>query len=167
MKQPTSMRDPKFLDHVCRLKKAIYRLKQAPGASYDALGFFLVGLDFATSCPDMSLFIMQRPNVTVYFLIYVNDLIITGSDAALVYRIITILDATFSTKDLGSLSFFFGVEVSPTLTGLLLSQRKYVVDLLAKYNMLSFKPVPTPLAVGTSLSERDGTHSQMLYYFVR
>ena len=51
---------------------------------------------------------------------------------------------------------FCGVEVLPTSTGLLLSQRKYVVDLLGKHNMLSSKPVPTPLVVGSSLSACDG-----------
>ena len=40
--------------------------------------------------------------------------------------------------------------------GLLLSQQKYVIDLLRKHNMLGSKPVSTPLAVDTSLTAHDG-----------
>ena len=157
MQQPQGMKDPTFPTHVCCLKKAIYGLKQAPRAWYDALRTFLLRLGFVTSRADTSLFILRRHSCTVYFLVYVNDLIITGSDASVVSGIIRQLNSTFSTKDLGSLSFFCGVEVLPTSMGLLLSQRKYVVDLLARHNILASKPVPTPLAVGTPLTAHDGT----------
>ena len=74
----------------------------------------------------------------------------------LILYIIRQLDSKFSTKDLGILSYFCGVEVLPTSSGLLLSQQKYVIDLLSKHNMLSSKPVSTPLTVGTSLTANDG-----------
>ena len=67
------------------------------------------------------------------------------------------LDSKFSTKDLNALSYFCGVEVLATSTGLLLSQQKYVIDLLSKHNMLHSKPVSTPLVVGTSFIAKDGT----------
>ena len=57
------------------------------------------------------------------------------------------------------LYFLCGVEVFVTLTGLLLSQQKYVIDLLSKHNMLDSKPVSTPLIVGTSLIAIDGIAS--------
>ena len=91
------------------------------------------------------------------FLVYVDDLIITSSDPSLVDNIIRQLDSKFSTKNLGVLSFFCGVEVLTTSTGLLLSQQKYVIDLLGKHNMLDSKPVSTSLVVGTSLTAIDGT----------
>ena len=84
-------------------------------------------------------------------------LIITGSDPSLVDTIIRQLDSTFSTKDLRPLSYFCGVEVLATSSGLLLSQQKYVIDLLSKHNMLDSKHVSTPLSVGTSLTTNDGT----------
>ena len=54
------------------------------------------------------------------------------------------------------LSYYCGVEVFPTSTGLLLSQQKYVIDFLTKHNMLDSKPIFTSLAVGTSLTNNDG-----------
>ena len=91
----------------------------------------------------------------IYVLVYVDDLIVTGSDPLAVAQVIRQLNATFSTKDLGSLSFFCGVQVIPTYERVLLSQHKYVVDLQQKHNMLDSKPVSTPLAVGTRLTLHD------------
>ena len=52
---------------------------------------------------------------------------------------------------------YCGVEALATSTGLLLSQQKYVIDLLSKHNMLDSKHVSPPLEVGTSLTAHDGT----------
>ena len=54
------------------------------------------------------------------------------------------------------LSFFYEVEVFATPTGLLLSQQKYVIDLLRKHNMLGSKPISTPLVVCTSMTAKEG-----------
>ena len=83
---------------------------------------------------------------------YVDDLIITSNDDLVVTHIITRLDSNFSTKDLGVLSFFCGVEVIRDTNGLFLTEQKYIVNLLTKHNMLDSKPVSTPLAMGTSLT---------------
>lgn len=61
------------------------------------------------------------------------------------------LGSRFSLKDLGPLSYFLGVEVHPTPTGLFLNQHKYTHDLLALANMLEAKPVSTPMDSNTSL----------------
>ena len=92
----------------------------------------------------------------LYFLVYADYLIITGSDPSLVDTIIWKLDSKFSTNDLGVLSFFYGVEVLATPTGLLLSQQNYVIDFLSKHHMLGSKPVSTSLAIGTALTDKDG-----------
>ena len=151
------MRNADYSHHVYRLHKAIYGLKQAPRAWYQELRTFLLSLGFVTFCIDLFLFVYSRGNALIYFLVYVNDLIITGSDLSLVDTIIQQLDSEFSTYDLRVLSFFHGVEVLATPTGLLLSQQKYVINLLSKHNMLGSVPVSTPLVVGTSLTAKDGT----------
>ena len=67
------------------------------------------------------------------------------------------IDSKFSTKNLGVLSFFRGVEVLATSTGLLSSQQKYIIDLMSKHNMLDSKSVSTLIVVSTSLTATDGT----------
>ena len=120
---------------------------------------FLLSLGFVTSRVDSSLFVYSCDIVLIYFLIYVDDLIIIGSDPLLVDTIIWQLDSKFSTEDLRPLYYFCGVKVLATSLGFLLSQQKYVIDLLSKHNVLGSNPVSTPHAVGTSLTTNDGTMS--------
>ena len=114
-------------------------------------------LGFVTSRANSSLFVYSHGNALLYFLVYVDDLIITRSDPSLVDTIIRQLDFNFSTKDLGVHSFFYGVEVLVTSMGLILSQPNYAIDLLSKHNMLGSNHVSTQLIVGTSLTAKDGT----------
>ena len=117
---------------------------------------FLLSLGFVTFREDSSLFVYSCGNALFYFLVYVDDVIITSSDPSLIDNIIRQLDSKFSTKDLGVLSYFCGVEVLPTSMSLFLSQQKYVIDLLSKQNMLDSKSVSTWLVVDTSLTTNDG-----------
>jgi hypothetical protein len=91
--------------------------------------------------------------------VYVDDLVITGNDPIFVSSIINQLSHRFSVKDMGQLHFFLGMEVIPTTTSLLLSQHKYIRDLLTKLNMHGTKEVTTPLSTTTVLKLLDGTSS--------
>jgi len=145
MLQPPGFVDKTFPDHICRLKKALYGLKQAPRAWYTELRIFLLSLGFVNSTVDASLFIHRKPGVTLYLLVYVDDIIVTGSSPAEVSTLIATLVARFSLKDLGCLNYFLGVEVIPSTPGIFLSQRKYITDLLHKSGMADTKPTSTPL----------------------
>ncbi|CAL8167648.1 unnamed protein product [Prunus armeniaca] len=56
-------------------------------------------------------------------------------------------------KDLGDLKYFFGIEVARSKTGIFLSQRKYVMDLLTETGMLGCKPADTPIEMNHKLCE--------------
>ena len=79
MKQPPGFEsnDAPFL--VCKLDKAIYGLKQAPRAWYSRLSVKLIELGFKSSKSDTSLFIYQKNGITIFMLIYVDDIIVTSS----------------------------------------------------------------------------------------
>lgn len=68
-------------------------------------------------------------------LVYVDDLLLTGSSSQLVTQVVTQLSSSFALKDLGSLHFFLGIEAISTPQGLVLSQHKYATDLLVKAGM--------------------------------
>ena len=116
---------------------------------------FFLFLGFVISRADSSLFVYSHNIVLLYFLVYVGDLIITGSGPSLVDNTIQQLDSKFSTKDLRVLSHFCGVEVLPTSMGLLLSQQKHVIYFLSTHNMLDSKPTSTLPVMGTSLTTTD------------
>src|ERR1044072_661392 len=92
-----------------------------------------------------------------FVLVYVDDIILTGNSDVLVQRIITQLDEKFSLKQLGSLSYFLGIEVQSTSQGcLLLTQQKYVRDLLAKAKMEDCRAISTPMVSTSRLSKSQG-----------
>uniref|UniRef100_A0A2N9HMQ9 Reverse transcriptase Ty1/copia-type domain-containing protein n=1 Tax=Fagus sylvatica TaxID=28930 RepID=A0A2N9HMQ9_FAGSY len=160
MTQPPGYHHPSYPHHVCKLQKALYGLKQAPRAWFSRLSTRLIALGFHGSRSDSSLFIFKDSDVTMYVLIYVDDImddiIITCSKPSEIDALLHSLNADFAVKDLGNLNFFLGVEVIPNSHGAMLSQQRYILDLLTRTKMIDAKPVTTPMASSTSLTAFDG-----------
>ena len=159
MLQPPGFKDSNKPGHVCQLRKAIYGLKQAPRAWYSALKNAILHFGFKNSHADSSLFIFQHESIVCYFLVYMDDLVITGNNSDFVNSIVKQLGCKFSLKDMGSLHYFLGMEVIPIPRGLFLSQHKYIRDLLSNTNMLGAKEVCSPLSTSTPLKLNDDTTS--------
>ncbi|XP_068649607.1 uncharacterized mitochondrial protein AtMg00810-like [Aristolochia californica] len=113
---------------------------------------FLTHLGFYCSRADTSLFVFHRHSYIIYLLLYVDDIIITGNNSSLLDSFTCKLHSEFATKDLGSLSYFLGLEVTPTTDGLFLSQLKYAHDILARAQLLDSKHIHTPMVVSQHLS---------------
>ena len=139
--------DPARPDHLCRLFKALYGLKQAPRAWHARLGSVLRALGFIPSTADTSLFLLQRPEVTMYLLVYVDDIILISSSDVVADRLVAALSGDFAVKDLGALHFFLGLEVSRSSAGVTLTQKKYALDLLRRAGMLKCKLATTTMSV--------------------
>ncbi|RVW18491.1 Retrovirus-related Pol polyprotein from transposon RE1 [Vitis vinifera] len=56
-----------------------------------------------------------------------------------------VLSEEFEVKDLGNLKYFLGMEVARSRKGIVVSQRKYILDLLKETGMLGCKPIDTPM----------------------
>ncbi|XP_019080347.1 uncharacterized mitochondrial protein AtMg00810-like [Vitis vinifera] len=152
MEQPPGYTDPQFPQHVCRLKRALYGLKQAPRAWFHHFSSFLLKLGFLSNHVDSSLFVYHFSVGTVYLLLYVDDMVITGSNSSMVQTLITRLSKEFSMKNLGELHYFLSVEVQVNEKGLFFSQTKDALDLLQYASMIDAKPISTPCVVGQHLS---------------
>ncbi|KAL0411654.1 UNVERIFIED_CONTAM: Retrovirus-related Pol polyprotein from transposon RE1 [Sesamum latifolium] len=63
---------------ICRLWKSLYSLRQAPRNWFAKLAGALKSFGFQQSYADYSLFTYERQDVSLYVLIYVDDLIIAG-----------------------------------------------------------------------------------------
>jgi len=135
MTQPPGFQDATNPHHVYRLNKAIYRFKQTPRAWYSALLLAIMNLGFQKSKVDPLLFIYHNETVLCYLLVYVDDLVITGSNSSFLTHVIHNLGIQFSLKNIGTLHYFLGLDVILTTTGLFPSQHKYIRDLLSKTNM--------------------------------
>lgn len=93
---------------------------------------------------DSSLFIYNKNNLRLYFLVYVDDIIITGNNKYFLDSFILQLGRRFSLKDLGDLNQFLGIEVINTGCGLFLCQHRPIADLLETFSMAGAKQVNTP-----------------------
>jgi hypothetical protein len=156
MEQPPGFIDKEHPDMVCKLHKAIYGLKQAPRAWFTRLSNFLLELGFKGSLVDTSLFIYVHGNIQIYMLVYVDDILITGTHARVIYSIIAQLQYEFPLKDLGTLSYFLGIQVTKDASGLHACQTKYISELLHKTHMTEAKPSKTPCTSGSKLFKLDG-----------
>jgi len=74
MHQPPGFEDPEKPNFVCKLDKALYGLKQAPRAWYSRLSDKLIQLGFQASKADTSLFYFSKGGITMFILVYVDDI---------------------------------------------------------------------------------------------
>ena len=74
-----------------------------------------------------------------------DDIVITGRDQDSIKKLKQHLFNHFQTKDLGKLEYFLGIKVAQSNFKVVISQRKYTLDILADIDMLDCKPVNTPM----------------------
>ncbi|CAM8989726.1 unnamed protein product [Rhodiola kirilowii] len=151
MEQPQGFVATDKPTHVCRLRKALYGLKQAPRAWFQKLTGSLIHHGFRACISDPSLFIKKHGSHVVYVLIYVDDLIITGSHASFIDEFVQHLNRDFSLKDMGQLHYFLGLEVSCSGSSIQLSQEKYICDILERSSMSGARPISSPADPGSRL----------------
>jgi histone deacetylase 1/2 len=159
MRQPPGFEKDQGL--VCKLDKALYGLKQAPRAWYSRLSTKLQRLGFIPSRSDTSLFFLTKPDVTMFVLVYVDDIIVASSIPSAVGRLLHQLRDDFALKDLGDLHYFLGIEVKKTAEGITLSQGRYTLDLLKKVGMSNCKAVTSPMSSSEKISAHDGVPLQI------
>jgi len=64
------------------------------------------------------------------------------------------LQKCFKMKDLGELKYFIGIEFTRTEQGILMHQRKYILELIAEVGMSAAKPAATPIDVNIKLTSK-------------
>ncbi|XP_075097846.1 uncharacterized protein LOC142175166 [Nicotiana tabacum] len=137
---------------VCKLYRSLYGLKQAPKQWNRKLTDALVQLGFIQSYFDYSLFTKKVQAELVVVLVYVDDLIISGSSLGLITQTRNDLKLKFKMKDLGELKFFLGIEVARSKDRIIMSQRKYALELISEMGLAGAKPAGTPLESNLKLT---------------
>ncbi|XP_050255160.1 uncharacterized mitochondrial protein AtMg00810-like [Quercus robur] len=102
-------------------------------------------LGFIQSKANYSLFTRQQGESFIALLVYVDDVLIATNDKEQVDQFKVLLDQKFKLKDLGDLKYFLGLEVSRTVKGIALCQRKYALELLSDAELLGCKPSRIPM----------------------
>lgn len=94
------------------MKKSLYGLKQASRQWFAKLSQSLLSRGYCPSKNDSSLFNKIIVSSTVLLAVYVNDILLVGDDDQEMVDLKTFIDHQFKIKDLGSIHYFLGLEVS-------------------------------------------------------
>ncbi|KAL6332549.1 hypothetical protein AAG906_008969 [Vitis piasezkii] len=157
MMQPSGFVLPEFPNHVCKLEKTLYGLKQSSYVWFTKLSHALSQWSFTSFLADSSMFIYKSGYIFLVILIYVDDIIVIGTHSKSISQLILSLGHHFAIKDLGPFHYFLGIEVHRSTSGLHLSQHKYITNLLARTSMTDSKPFHSPMASGSAFSIHDET----------
>ena len=130
---------------VCKLKKALYGLKQSPWAWFGKFSKAMKSMGYTQSRGDHTLFFKHSSGKVTTLLVYVDDIVVTGSDMEEQQSLKRKLAEEFEIKDLGVLKYFLRIKVAYSKTGIFLSQCKYILDLLAKTGMTGGKGSSKPV----------------------
>ena len=98
--------------YVCKLKKVLHGLQQAPRAWFEKFSVLISSLGFVSNSHDFALFIKCTNAGRIILSLYVDDIIITGNDIDGIFILKTELARQFEMTDLGSLRYFMGIEVA-------------------------------------------------------
>nr|GEV41405.1 hypothetical protein [Tanacetum cinerariifolium] len=81
----------------------------------------------------------------------------SGNNKGTINNIIFQLGFAFALKDLGLLNYFLGIEIVHHVSDILLSQKKYILDLLQRADLSNCNPVSSPMVTSSSLSLDEST----------
>jgi hypothetical protein len=96
---------------------------------------------------------LRNTDSGMILVLYVDDLLITGSSSSAIYLVKNIFHDRFSMMDMGPLHFFLGLEISQDASSIKLSHAKYFRDLLDRFHMIDSKSAPTPFLSGIRLED--------------
>lgn len=110
---------------VCKLKKALYALKQSPRAWFERFKIAMVKAGYKQTQANHTLFIKHQGLKMTAQIVNVDDMVVIGNDDVEIAQLKNNLAIEFKIKDFGSLKYFLGIEVVRSTKGVFLSQTKY------------------------------------------
>ena len=141
-------------DHVCKLVKSLYGLKQAGRVWNKTLHSALSSMGFNRVQSDHGLYIYFRDDVRLLMPVFVDDITLACNDGAKIDSVIQELSQHFKLRDLGPTTQLLGIEIHRDRPNrqLSISQSQFISNLIQEHGLSDSKPVTTPLNPGTRLS---------------
>ena len=138
---------------VLKLRKALYGLHQAPRAWNEKLDKTMKSLGFRKSISEPAIYLRRNIKSQLVVGVYVDDLIITGTNCEDIKLFKEEMAAVFKMTDLGLLKYYLGIEVRQNKEGISLSQGAYAEKILEKNGMRECNPCQTPMETRLKLSK--------------
>ncbi|GKD26202.1 retrovirus-related pol polyprotein from transposon TNT 1-94 [Tanacetum coccineum] len=134
-KQPLGFASSEFPNHVCKLEKGLYGLKQDPRAWYEILSTFLTEHKFVRGKIDNTLFVYKTQTDVILVQIFIDDIIFGSANSKLCKQFAKLMTQRYEMRMMGFLTYFLGFQIKQSERGISINQEKYVKDLLKKYDI--------------------------------
>lgn len=158
MQQPPGFEIPGSEHLVCHLWKSLYGLKQSPRTWYHEIDNYLRNSGWTQSMADPNLYFINTDGQILILMLFVDDLLLTGSDPIQIKKMKVLLGDKYKMKDLGPVQRYLGVEFDRTSSGgLFLHLSNYTQDLITEFNMIDCRCEFTPLPAGLVLHAESST----------
>ena len=92
------------------------------------------------------------PNLLAVLIVYVDDIIITRNNLEEIKCLERHLLKNFQVKQLGPLKYFLGIEFARSSEGILMTQQKYILEILEEAKHTNFHVNDTPIEVNHKLT---------------
>ena len=162
MTQPEGFVDPRNANKVCKLKRAIYGLKQASRSWNLRFHETVKEFGFIRNEEESCVYKKTSGSAIVFLVLYVDDILLIGNDIPMLESVKTWLGKCFSMKDLGEATYILGIKIyrdrSRKLIGL--SQSNYIDKVLRRFSMQDSKRGFLPMTHGTTLSKTQCPQTQ-------
>ncbi|KAL9267166.1 Retrovirus-related Pol polyprotein from transposon TNT 1-94-like protein [Drosera capensis] len=155
MEQPDGFRVKDKEDYVCRLKRSLYDLKQAPRQWYKKFESAICGQDYKKTTSDHCVFVNKFSDGNfIILLLYVDNMLIVGKDISMIDRLKKQLGESFAMKDMGPAKQILGIRIMRDRKEkkLWLSQKHYIERVLQRFRMDNAKALSSSLATYFKLS---------------
>jgi hypothetical protein len=168
VEQPPCFESEGYPNHVYKLHKSLYRLKQAPRAWYECLIDFFIENGFRIGKTHSTLFTRKIGKDLFVCQIYVDDIIFGSTNKSFCDEFSKIMMDRFEMSMMGVLTFFLRFQIKQAKEETFITQMKYTRDILKKFGMDKAKPIKMPMDTNDYLDlDLGGTSvDQKVYRFM-
>nr|AGU70133.1 CRK [Tarenaya hassleriana] len=165
MKQPEGFILSGQAHKVCKLVKSLYGLKQAPKQWHQKFDDVVLANGFRLNQSDKCVYSRFDNNGhEVIICLYVDDMIIFGTELEQVKKTKNFLSSKFSMKDLGEADVILDIRIKRDQGSITLSQSHYVEKVLKRFDVFESPPTSTPMDCSAKFAPNSGESVAQLEY---
>jgi hypothetical protein len=141
---------------VCKLLKSLYGLKQGPKQWHEKFDTTLTGVGFVINEVDRCVYYRHGRGQSVILCLYVDDILIFGTNIDIINEVKSFLSESFDMKDLGEADVILNIK--------LIKESHYVEKVLSCFGFMDSKPIPTPYDPSVTLRKNKKIARDQLRY---
>ncbi|GKE73989.1 zinc finger, CCHC-type containing protein [Tanacetum coccineum] len=165
MNQPQGFIMPGNENKVCKLIKSLYGLKHAPKQWHQKFDEVVLSNSYLLNQADKCVYSkFDESGKGVIIFIYVDNMLIFGTDQVQVDLTKEFLSSRFSMKDMGEADVILGIRIKHESNRIAISESYYIDKVLKKFNYFDCTPVSTPMDTSEKLMPNDGQAVSQLEY---